>query len=1180
VTSKAQYETRLKKWGLHKYASGGDRRTLLSVLPSHSIGREESERRLKDLSNDVTTAGESYDLLQPQSNIDHVIASSTSRHKANTESSSLGHTLEFPIDGLPSALLSSSSLTGGWKNLSSATTTDFTFQSLSVGDEVGSTSSQNDMQTLSCFLGEERSTNLLGQTFTSGSTVPATSKHLRSQGLSGNSFDLDLYVEDQNTMEPVHWDDSGAPLPNAFSDGFLPRSTTSSNHFCILEFATTMLPNLARILPNIATPGSMILLEQRKEFESAGKNWFHPSTTHLLRQQSFHHRVVHMILHRLINDESAVRALEEPETKFDKLYKAGLEHVFSLGAQVLGDMIDSTSSYHRLALMQSVFCAALVLGNGSIVELILDRKDLSRLKFTTISGPHYPLEYVCHAGHSDVARILLKRGAAHDRSIGMFVFESILRRGSTSKPPIRHKMVQMLGLLLNSNVQICRISSSLFETYSIEVVQLLAVHVKAEYPDSPPDMSILTDMLLRSQWNDLSVDTLRWILQKYNSIDAGSRGLWDSKLADCLSNALLRKHTPATDILLSFGVKPNVDCLIIAIRSDDSDLSRDLLDMGVNPTALCTDVLWNLEDGYVNALSESIRKSSRLIFHMICERGCLPELADNPNEFHPVLLAACEIGDSKLVAQLLSLRNFQWDNLRLRRSRLMESGWGSAIEAAVRMGNDYIFRQLLSAGIRPTYECLELAITSKQTIFIESLLHLLDAHGIQSRLQKYFAEILRWGDVRLMEYSIQNGACLDAPFYFNIDEIPILGLHECWRKFHILRRTTPLGAAILCGNTASVQLLLASGAGIGSPSGAMRYNAQEFTALAACVARHDITLLTELLCRGADPGDDSAICMATVLGMEDIIRQLLQAFKQRYSHGKSSFGLYALYWAVSQEDMPLLKLLVEFVDMTGSMYPFVSVTQLSFSPPPPPPPTTDFTSPLGEAIRMESVQNVTHQVLHFLLPRIKDPNAIVFAKSGCGKMTSLLYAIHLGSMDTFLTLAKNGADLALPAQCGILRTPLQAATEAGHKDIVEYLLQQHVSSNELPAIRAGATALQLAAIKGFMGIAALLLHAGADVNAEPALFDGRTAFEGATEHGRIDMMLFLVANGADLLSHDSRQYRRAVQFAKLNTQYAAKQLADELLATALKDKEASQTPADFTFDVDNFIDFSMCDDVF
>jgi ankyrin repeat protein len=99
-------------------------------------------------------------------------------------------------------------------------------------------------------------------------------------------------------------------------------------------------------------------------------------------------------------------------------------------------------------------------------------------------------------------------------------------------------------------------------------------------------------------------------------------------------------------------------------------------------------------------------------------------------------------------------------------------------------------------------------------------------------------------------------------------------------------------------------------------------------------------------------------------------------------------------------------------------------------------------------------------------------------------------------------------------------------------------------------------------------VAAKLLAVHADVNAEPAKFDGRTAFEGATEHGRVDMMLLLFKNGADLLKDNRRQYRRAVEFARENAQYAAIELAEKLLKEALRKEEEGRFFFDSLLDVE------------
>lgn len=197
------------------------------------------------------------------------------------------------------------------------------------------------------------------------------------------------------------------------------------------------------------------------------------------------------------------------------------------------------------------------------------------------------------------------------------------------------------------------------------------------------------------------------------------------------------------------------------------------------------------------------------------------------------------------------------------------------------------------------------------------------------------------------------------------------------------------------------------------------------------------------------------------------------------------------------------------------------------------------TSPIGEAIRMECAKDGPMQLLHLILPWVKDLNGVVAKNTEIGNLTGLLYAIRLDSLGTVQKLVKAGGGPSFPARSSINCTALQTATEVENKEIVEYLLAQYFDPNEPPASRSGATSLQIAAIKGYIGIASILINAGAEINAKPALLYGRTAFEGATEHERIEMMVFLVQHGAELLSNDKQQYRRAVQFARENGQPTA-----------------------------------------
>ncbi|GAB1315418.1 hypothetical protein MFIFM68171_05628 [Madurella fahalii] len=119
------------------------------------------------------------------------------------------------------------------------------------------------------------------------------------------------------------------------------------------------------------------------------------------------------------------------------------------------------------------------------------------------------------------------------------------------------------------------------------------------------------------------------------------------------------------------------------------------------------------------------------------------------------------------------------------------------------------------------------------------------------------------------------------------------------------------------------------------------------------------------------------------------------------------------------------------------------------------------------------------------------------------------------------------------------RTALQRAVEMGHLELVDILLEAGANVNAPVAYYGGATALQLAAMKGYLGIARRLIDEGADVNAAGAVAQGRTALEGAAENGRIDMLQLLLNRGALIHDRKRRYYVRAVKFAELNGHKAA-----------------------------------------
>jgi hypothetical protein len=214
--------------------------------------------------------------------------------------------------------------------------------------------------------------------------------------------------------------------------------------------------------------------------------------------------------------------------------------------------------------------------------------------------------------------------------------------------------------------------------------------------------------------------------------------------------------------------------------------------------------------------------------------------------------------------------------------------------------------------------------------------------------------------------------------------------------------------------------------------------------------------------------------------------------------------------------------------------------------------TPTLLSPLGEAIIRRD-----REAVGMLLSHGANPNALVCQEkawdspggSELHRATPLLAAIDMGDLTMVQQLLATGAASDHPPQQGLLRTPLQRASEVGNFEVVRHLLNYGVPVDSTPCY-SGGTPLQLAAMSGHVGIATLLLEHGANVNHPPAEGHGLTAFEAAVSWGRCDMLFLLVHWKVDLglvfESHGVTQYKRALLLAKRHGQMATRRFVEHL----------------------------------
>lgn len=935
------------------------------------------------------------------------------------------------------------------------------------------------------------------------------------------------------------------------------------------------------MFPKTGSSASIVLLGDSSAFESAISSVSDPSTSQLIRQLGIDHQFIYMIFQRLVNDGNSVRALDKPQTKLDHFFKIGITYCFSLGEEVLVNIINATPPPYNLPLMQNMFCAALVLGDGAVLKVImmLDRESFVNRPVLLGDVQYYPLEYTSLENHVQATQILLDHGADPNRRKDQSNLDTIGRISQAPDETIDAR-VQIMRMLIDRGLDIRpNFHSYRGISYNKDLFSMLLTHCLTKSFEIFLHARALPKILQHPLWDDSFLNVLQAILDQGYSERMNCQDLWNSVLTEALSSAALWSHTSSVDMLLNMGAIPDVHCLISAAQGNELVTFEKFLNHGLDPNTRVSIPQFELRFDYERnfnrrcdstALSEAIKNQSRGAIQLLQARGSISSSVDQPAGFASALAAACRIGDNTLIEQFLSLPNFP------RREVTLEK----AIDSAMEGNYHHIVKRLLSVGIKPSLRSLELALRKKQLAVVELMTscmnipelieanhgyYELDDSGIRDRYySSIMLEALRWGHQTATECVLRTGHPVNVviEMAFGGDTLPDWNISTNLQPAKAVGDRwffTPLSAAILKGDSTAAKALIAYGADtelfgsrltshqclmIKQDSG--NWHGWTLTPLTAAVIRNNLSLIGEFLSTGIDPFDNSAFFACAVLDSEEILILLLSTFKDRYPNGARSFGSDALYQLIKDGNPRLPRLLAKSADITA---PVLDHWRGYYD--------NSFTSPFGEAIRLYSTADNPDSALDLLLPLVKDLNAIVHKDYESGHMTALLYATSLGSLKAVQKLDRAGANISLQAEYMIPRTPLQEAAQAGCKDIVQYFLARGVSPNEPPARRGGATALQLAAITGNISIATILLEAGAEVNAPPAFCDGRTAFEGATEHGRIEMMLFLVNHGADLVSNGNKQYQRAVDFAEDNLQHAAKKFADELFEKVLTSSQVT-----------------------
>jgi ankyrin repeat protein len=900
-----------------------------------------------------------------------------------------------------------------------------------------------------------------------------------------------------------------------------------------------MLQIFKRAMPVLEQGYGSIILTSKGISDYPVAVMCHAETVKLLRDQSATHQILHMIVHRLVNDENFTSALQSPSTDEDQLFKAGVERILSFGPQFLRDFINSTPHSHREALQQSLFCAAVETGSLRILTTLIEQ-GFDAKKVLNFGGTRcYPLERACWNKDIQATRVLLELGVYPEQ----FDWANYLRFGKRDPATI-----EIVGLLVKHGIEITPIAACyIFEYGDLELfIATLGDPNNSNYKDVVLSGQLANAIMCPESHPSLLSKT-KYLLERKPPNNTKDSSTWDEALTASLFAAASSWQTEIFLALLAAGGQPNTGCLVNAASSRNLLIFEKLLGLGIDPNA-CNSYArdpraydkFELQNPsrVCTPMSVCIEERFEEAFNMLEQRGYLANLGKLPTSLEVSLAAACKIGNINLASRLLLLRDDS-----------KSYNLGQALTTAVESGQEKIVRCLLFSGAYPNYNSLFLAIKHQNMTLVGLLLHTPNfREGHSYETHDILFEAVRWGNLNLIRHLVRAGVAMNRLTRLNLEANDGWNTEKFARARYLDRtwQISPLSACILRGNIEVTNLLLDSGAQLKVQDDPSTNGFPIMSALTACVLIDNSELLRKLLYRGADPFDNPAIHMAVLGQHKHLVKVLLDSFSKRYPFMMKSYGADAINSAFHQSDLELLEQLAPFADLCEWVNEYPGFEEEDAN--------TRYTDAdcftvLGQAIKWGVKDNF--EALDILLVHCSDLDVIM--DEVFGVTTPLLIAINSGCLATVEKLIAAKANPSLPALWGLTRTPLQAAVESGRIELVNYLLDKEVDPNEPPAPRAGATALQLAAIQGFIGIAATLLDKGANVNARPALLDGRTAFEGATEHGKIEMMLYLVQNGADLHADDQQQFRRAIKFAEKNAQHAAKKFAQELFEMTQKD---------------------------
>ena len=663
----------------------------------------------------------------------------------------------------------------------------------------------------------------------------------------------------------------------------------------------------------------------------------------------------------------------------------------------LYQLILSSPGYSSRAIAQNIFKGAIEVGDGRIVDLLLNEKaaeiDANQL-FCFVEGVKYtPIERASLLRHKGVIESLLRHRAyvnrthpecrnshgngpngAPDFAIGMAreytrvdpqIFQMLLEAGGDLSLSPMYRLIyardgEFVRLIMSANARRNVTKWSHWGTFS-QAIGLL---------DHQISMDIVEIML------SVNVDLNYHV--KNHGISNHPRGVLDA--------AAQRGSLEIVKVLLEKGASLTGDTLPCAVARGSEDLVRFLLDKkaDINSTGSRGET----------PLAAAIRLRNPQIINLLEGYGALNKLNDQAY-FSEALKAASEVGDVEFIKNWVHLG----DNISPREL-------GYALRIATRDGRDEVATRLIDAGayINICYESspgdgppLLEALKRRNAALVYRLLevdanpnwglHWRDFSGKRPTAIQLAAE---WGDHAVVEALISAGA----------------DINDCGSN-------TALTIAVKHKDIELVELLLRAGADINNS----RTRLYGGTALEAAAGIGDLDMVRLLFDLGADPDDSFADRKASQENGE-LLKLLFERHCARYPIVRRIFASQLLALAIKMGNEPI------FLMMLGRGVKADAMIRMD----------GQMATPLGHAIFKEQKSVVGFAEL--LLLSGYDLNSIV-AQAGLEdwegnappRITALLAAIGTRNVSTVKLVMEYGADVNFPACHLVKRAPLQRAAE-------------------------------------------------------------------------------------------------------------------------------------------------------